>query len=303
MSSPGVALPATGTIVAPSAIAVDAAGDLFIGDYPTCQIFRLVDGTLITVAGTGVCGYGGDGGPATRAQLQFIHGIAVDSAGSLYIGELDCRVRRVSDGIITTVAGDGTCGYAGDGGPAKDAELDGPVAVATDAAGDLYISDDNNCRVRLVRGATITTVAGDGTCHFRGDGGPATEAGIEPAGVAVAYERLGCVIPEQEGSPPGCRTAEAPGTMVDAFPVIACGGTYKRPEDVRRSVDAVVRSRPVELYSVFRPTTRPPTIEWCSPTLARPTGTGSPSSLRTGGSQGSIRRAGPLLTRRGTYAS
>jgi hypothetical protein len=123
-----------------------------------------------------------------RAQLQFIHGIAVDSAGSLYIAELDCRVRRVSDGIITTVAGNGTCGYAGDGGPAKDAELDGPVAVATDAAGDLYISDDNNCRVRLVRGATITTVAGDGTCHFRGDGGPATEAGIEPAGVAVASD-------------------------------------------------------------------------------------------------------------------
>jgi hypothetical protein len=73
----------------------------------------------------------------------------------------------------------------------------------------------------------------------------------------VGYERLGCVIPEQEGSPPGCRTAEAPGTMVDAFPVVACGGTYERPEDARRSVDAVVRLRPLELYSVFRPTTRP----------------------------------------------
>ena len=138
-------------------------------------------GLITTVAGTGAEGFSGDGGPATRAQLAYPRGLAVDSAGDLYIADVgNHRVRKVDvrTGLITTVAGTGAEGFSGDGGPATRAQLAYPRGLAVDSAGDLYIADVGNHRVRKVDGRTgrITTVAGTGTEGFSGDGGPATRA-------------------------------------------------------------------------------------------------------------------------------
>jgi sugar lactone lactonase YvrE len=115
--------------------------------------------------------------------------VAVDAAGNLYIVDTgNSRVRKVSpSGTITTVAGSGTYGFSGDGGQATDADLSSPTGVAVDAAGNLYITDQGNQRVRKVSTTgTITTVAGDGTTGFSGEGGPATNASLNlPSGVAV----------------------------------------------------------------------------------------------------------------------
>ncbi|MFI9011566.1 RICIN domain-containing protein [Actinosynnema sp. NPDC053489] len=135
--------------------------------------------TITTVAGTGVTGYGGDGGPATAALLSRPLQVALDGTGNLYVVELgNNRVRKVApDGTITTVAGTGAGGFSGDGGPATSAQLWAPRGVAVDGAGNLYVADAANSRVRKVApDGTITTVAGNGTRGFTGDGGPATAA-------------------------------------------------------------------------------------------------------------------------------
>ena len=109
--------------------------------------------TITTLAGTGTAGFSGDGGQATSAQLNFPFGVAVDAQGSLYVGDqLNNRVRKVSGGIITTVAGTGTAGFSGDGGQATSAQLNQALGVAVDAQGSLYIADDGNHRVRKVSG-------------------------------------------------------------------------------------------------------------------------------------------------------
>ena len=169
----------------PTAVAVDASGNLFIADGT--RIRRVSpSGTITTVAGGGA---GGDGGPAVLAQLNSPRKVAVDSAGNLYIADWGHgRVRKVSpSGIITTVAGNGNPGYSGDGGPATSAQLSGPVSVAVDASGNLYIADAGNFRIRRVSpSGIITTVAGNGKYGFSGDGGPATSAGLTvPYDVAV----------------------------------------------------------------------------------------------------------------------
>lgn len=132
---------------------------------------------LTSVAGTGVGGFGGDGGPATGAQLYFPVGVAAASGGAYLIADqVNNRVRRVAaDGTITTVAGNGTAGFSGDGGPATAAQLSAPSGVAATPDGGLLIADANNNRIRRVDpGGTITTVAGGGGSF--GDGGPATSA-------------------------------------------------------------------------------------------------------------------------------
>src|SRR5208283_1475129 len=122
--------------------------------------------TIRPVAGTGIAGFGGDGGPAPRAQLNHPEGVAVDASGNLYIADTDNnRIRKISpNGIITTVAGTGIAGFSGDGGPASQAQLNHPEGVAVDASGNLYIADTGNNRIRKISpNGIITTVAGNGT--------------------------------------------------------------------------------------------------------------------------------------------
>ena len=214
----------------PACLVVDAAGNLFFSESFDNRIRRVdSSGTISTVAGTGVEGFSGDGGPATQAQLARPSGVAVDTAGNLFIADTRNRrirkvdssgnistfaalpgasqgmefdaagnlfyadstkssVRRVDpSGAITTIAGIGRWGFSGDGGPATQAALHAPDDVAVDAAGNLYIADENNHRIRKVDSSgIITTIAGSGDRGFSGDGGPATQAQLaRPSGVAV----------------------------------------------------------------------------------------------------------------------
>jgi sugar lactone lactonase YvrE len=141
-----------------------------------------------TVAGTGSVGYQGDGGAATSATFASPGALAYDAAGDLYIADRENHVVRMISpaGTVSTVAGSGQQGFAGDGGPATSAALDTPSGVAVDASGDLYIADSHNNRIREVSGGLITTVAGNGTAGFAGDGGAATAAELAlPSAVAV----------------------------------------------------------------------------------------------------------------------
>jgi uncharacterized protein (TIGR03437 family) len=164
----------------PWGVAVGPSGNLYISDILN-DVVREVSpsGTISTVAGNGSFGYSGDGATATSAQLSLPEGLAADASGNLYIADtVNQRVRMVSTaGIITTVAGNGIPGYSGDGGPATSAKLWEPTDVAVDAAGDLFIADESNSRVRKVAaGGTITTVAGSGSQGYSGDGAGATGA-------------------------------------------------------------------------------------------------------------------------------
>ena len=177
---------------APSGVAVDNSGNIYIADCYNNRI-RMVSastGIISTVAGSRQAGYYGDGGPATSASLYVPYALAVDSSDNIYIVDGTERIRMVtaSTGIISTVAGDGTGGYSGDGGAATSAELDVPSGVAVDRSGNIYIGDRLNNRVRIVTASTgiISTVAGDGTEGYSGDGGAATSAELNwPVGVAV----------------------------------------------------------------------------------------------------------------------
>jgi len=192
----GIALgdggPATkAELQSPTGVAVNAAGDIFIADNHDNRIRRVsaAKGTIVTVAGTGSLTpiFGGDNGPATSAQLDNPNGIALDAAENLYISDLgDDRVRKLSGATIATVAGSGIEGFAGDNGPAVKAQLCNPYSVAVDAAGALYIADFCNARIRKVANGVITTIAGNGSGGFGGDKGPATDAQLTiPEGVAV----------------------------------------------------------------------------------------------------------------------
>jgi sugar lactone lactonase YvrE len=170
----------------PYGVAVDAAGNIYIANTYNNRVCKVSGGMITTVAGNGTHGYGGDNGPATAAQLSWPDGVAVDAAGNLYIADTDNdRIRKVSGGVITTVAGNGTEGFSGDKGPATSAQLGWPYSVAVDAAGNLYIADTYNNHIRKVSNGVITTVGGDGTFGFGGDNGPATSAAVSPAGIAV----------------------------------------------------------------------------------------------------------------------
>ena len=188
-----------GYLYNPYGVAVDGAGNVYIADSFDAVVEEVPanSGTMTVIAGNGNYDYKGDNGPATAAALMNPTGVAVDSAGNVYIADSDANViRRVASGtgIITTVAGNGVGAfsgvpsYTGDGGPATSAELFYPESVAVDGAGNLYIADTANSVIRVVSAKTqiITTVAGNGIDCWGGDGGPATSAGVcYPAGVTV----------------------------------------------------------------------------------------------------------------------
>lgn len=181
---------ATGAALAsPSAVAYDVNGNLYLADSANHVIREVVksSGNIITVAGTGTVGFSGDGGAATSAQLDTPTGIAVDATGNLYIADShNQRIREVSGGTITTIAGTGVPGFAGDGGAATSAQLDLPKGIAVDGSGHIYIADSGNNRIRKISGTTISTIAGTGEQGYSGDGSVATAATLDsPTSVAA----------------------------------------------------------------------------------------------------------------------
>src|SRR5665213_2843567 len=173
----------------PKGIAVDSSGNLYIADERNNRIRKVnTSGIITTVAGNGGVGNGGDSGLATSAQLYYPAGIAVDGAGELYIADSkNQRIRKVgAAGIITTIAGNGNVGYNCANGAATGVGLHTPTGVALDGSGNLFIADYGNQCIRKVAAGNITTVAGNGTSSFSGDGGPATSASLNyPTGIAV----------------------------------------------------------------------------------------------------------------------
>ena len=178
-------------MMAPAGLALGAGGNLYIADFFAHTVRRVnSSGTISTFAGTGVAGYSGDGGPASAAQLNMPGDLVVDAAGNVYIADFgNHRIRRVSPGgTISVYAGTGTAGYSGDSGPALLARLYNPAGLDIDAAGNLYVTEYGNGTVRRIDAATrvITTLAGNGTNGYGGDGGPATAAQMNaPTDVAV----------------------------------------------------------------------------------------------------------------------
>jgi len=168
----------------PTCIALDLAGNLYINVQKSNRVRKVdVSGVITTVAGNGSTGYSGDGGPATAAALAGNWGMAVDAFGNIYISDQgNHRIRKVSStGIITTIAGTGTSGFSGDGGPATDAKMNAPLGIAVDPSGNVYFSDSYNFCIRKINTAgIITTFAGiPGSAGFSGDGGPATSAKLK----------------------------------------------------------------------------------------------------------------------------
>jgi uncharacterized protein (TIGR03437 family) len=143
----------------PKAVAVDAAGDIYIADAANNAV-RLVTaatGKISTAVGTGAAGFTGDLGPATAAQLTNPTGLGLDAAGDLFIADGSTRVRKVyADGIIVTIAGNGSRGFSGDGGVATSAELSGPSGIAVNSSGGLYVTDSANNAIRLLTPLTAT---------------------------------------------------------------------------------------------------------------------------------------------------
>jgi hypothetical protein len=198
--------PATAAAIeSPRGISALPGGGYLIPDTDNQRIRRVApDGTITTVAGDGVRGYSGDGGPATQAELDEPFGAVATADGGLLIADTGNNVvRRVAaDGTISTVAGNGVRGFAGDGGPATSAELNAPHAVAPLPDGGFLVADEANNRVRRVwPDGTITTIVGTGEAAFGGDGGVASAAAIDgPKAFAILPNYLGFLFADAYNS-------------------------------------------------------------------------------------------------------
>jgi sugar lactone lactonase YvrE len=172
----------------PYGLALDAANNLYINDAGNDRIRKVNSlGVINTIAGTGLFGFSGDGGQATSAKFNSLQGITIDTSNNIYVAD-DKRVRMINmSGIINTIAGNGTNGFSGDGGQATAAMLNSPYGLALDATNNLYISDVANQRIRMVNTlGVISTVVGNGTSGYTGDGGSSTAAEIDaPSGLVV----------------------------------------------------------------------------------------------------------------------
>jgi sugar lactone lactonase YvrE len=224
--------PATNAqLQAPSGVALDASGNIYIADIGNDRIRKVnTSGVITTVAGNGTYGYSGDNGSATNAELNEPLGMAVDASGNLYIAdEANNRIRKVGpSGIITTVAGYGPTGFSGDNGPATGAELWYPSGVALDASGNLYIADQNNDRIRKVNASgIITTIAGNGTFGYSGNNGPATSAELDlPVGVTLDCSgNLYIADRQNEGIRKVSEVAPSLFEAVTSFPTTAIGSS------------------------------------------------------------------------------
>ena len=180
----------TSHVYFPWGLAVDNAGNVIFADNGNNRVRKInTAGIISTIGGNGISAYGGDGGPATLAKIQYPFGVALDAAGNIYVAdEGNNRIRKINtSGIITSIAGSATYGFSGDGGPSSAAQLYLPQGIATDVAGNIYICDMNNNRIRKINAAgIISTIVGTGTPGYSGDGGPAVLAEINQiTGVAV----------------------------------------------------------------------------------------------------------------------
>ena len=179
----------------PYSVVTDAAGNLYITTSNSVRKVSAATGIITTIAGNDSYGDAGDGGPAVNALLRFPYGLCIDGGGNLYISEYSGHfIRKISaaTGIITTIGGNGTAGYSGDGGPATSAQLNTPQGICVDANGNVYIADLKNSRIRKITAATgiITTIGGNGIASYSGDGGLAVNAGI-PYPVFLALDGAG----------------------------------------------------------------------------------------------------------------
>lgn len=178
------------SLAMPHDVAVGDDGVLYVADTAHQRIRRIgTDGVISTIAGTGIAGSSGDGGPATSAQLKGPKSVVLH-AGGLYLSGVDHKIRRVDlgTGIITTVAGTGVAGYSGDGGPATQATMREPQRVQIDSQGTIYVAEKGNSVVRRIDAVTgtISTVVGTGVAGSSGEGGPATQARLnQPRGIAL----------------------------------------------------------------------------------------------------------------------
>jgi trimeric autotransporter adhesin len=174
----------------PTGVFADNSGNVYISDWGNARLREVTpDGIIHTLAGNSIYGYSGDGGPATAAELGGPMGIYVNNAGTIYFADIgNERIREINGaGYITTYAGNGAYGFAGDGGPAGNAEFEDPGGICGDASANIYVADIFNNRIRKISaGGIISTIAGCGSRGYSGDGGAATLAEFfYPTGVAV----------------------------------------------------------------------------------------------------------------------
>jgi len=243
-NSPGDGgLATNGSLSEPTGVAFDAFGNLNIADYMNNRIRKVdLNGIITTVAGNGTPDSSGDGGLATSAAIHLPWGVAVNGAGKIYFAErINNRVRRVDPaGIITTIAGTGSPGFFADRGPANHAQLYNPEGLCVDSAGNLYIADTVNKRIRMVGlDGNIRTVAGSGSPNSSGDGGLATDAALSsPAAVFVGnsgnmyiaegnkIRKVNSAGATGDGGPAASATLQAPyGVTVDGAGNVYIGDT------------------------------------------------------------------------------